>query len=166
MIQYIHSGHAFLSLPGLLWSTSIPVLTNRKSFRILDKKHSAVIAKINFSGLQRSAGHFEPLLDIFPRWWLANISGHSCCPYRTRSELSAGHQQKSAGHVRHVRHISQSLTLAWPACPAQIQFYLITIRFYFRLCTTCTIFLIPICYFNNLSRTYTKSLYQWYLIPS
>ncbi len=30
------------------------------------------------------------------------------CP--ARSELSAGHQQKSAGHVRHVRHISLSLT--------------------------------------------------------
>ena len=29
------------------------------------------------------------------------------CP--ARSELSAGHQQKSAGHVRHVRHISRSL---------------------------------------------------------
>ncbi len=54
----------------------------------------------------------------FPSWWLANIIGHSCFPcqtfhvYRTllkcpaRSELSAGHQQKSAGHVR---HISQSL---------------------------------------------------------
>ncbi len=29
------------------------------------------------------------------------------CP--ARSELSVGHQQKSAGHVRHVRHISRSL---------------------------------------------------------
>ena len=29
------------------------------------------------------------------------------CP--ARSQLSAGHQQKSAGHVRHVRHISRSL---------------------------------------------------------
>ena len=29
------------------------------------------------------------------------------CP--ARSELSAGQQQKSAGHVRHVRHISRSL---------------------------------------------------------
>ena len=62
------------------------------------------------AGLQRSAGHFEPLSDIFPSRWLANINGHSCCPNRTfyvyLSELSAGHQQKSAGHVR---HISRSL---------------------------------------------------------
>ncbi len=30
------------------------------------------------------------------------------------SELSAGHQQKSVGHVRHVRHISRSLiSVTW-----------------------------------------------------
>ncbi len=32
--------------------------------------------------LQRSAGHFEPMSDIFPSWWLVNISGHSCFPCR------------------------------------------------------------------------------------
>ncbi len=30
-----------------------------------------------------SAGHFEPMSDIFPSYWLVNISGHSCFPCRT-----------------------------------------------------------------------------------
>ena len=34
------------------------------------------------AGLQRSAWHFEPLSKIFPSWWLAYISGHSCIPCR------------------------------------------------------------------------------------
>ncbi len=74
------------------------------------------------AGLQYSAGHFDPLLDIFLSWWSGNMSGNSCLPCwtfsyietcRTKcpamSEPSAGHQQKSAGHVRHVRHISRGL---------------------------------------------------------
>ncbi len=29
------------------------------------------------AGLQRSAGHFKPLSDMFLSWWLVNISSHS-----------------------------------------------------------------------------------------
>ena len=81
------------------------------------------------AGLQPSAGHFEPLTDIFPSWWLVKISGHSYFPWwhfmciepcwtkcPARSELSAGHQQKSAGHVWHVRHISRSLSMRRNMC--------------------------------------------------
>ena len=53
--------------PRVQWS--------RKLFRACRTKCPA--------GLQRSAGHFEPLSYIFPSWWLANISGHSCFPCRT-----------------------------------------------------------------------------------
>ncbi len=73
------------------------------------------------TGLQYSAGHFDPLLDIFLSWWSGNMSGNSCLPCWTfsyietcwtkcpaMSEPSAGHQQKSVGHVR---HISRGLVL-------------------------------------------------------
>ncbi len=65
--------------------------------------------------LQCSAGHFDPPSDI---WWpaiLFSLVGHFPCieSCRTKclamSKTSAGHQQKSAGHVRHVRHISRGL---------------------------------------------------------
>ncbi len=50
-------------------------------------------------------GHFKPLSDIFPSWLMAKISG-PCFPYQTKcpvwSQPPAGHEQKSAGHVRHI----------------------------------------------------------------
>ncbi len=47
----------------------------------------SVIAKIisgvpDMADLPHSAGHFEPMSDFFPSWWLVNISGHSCFPCR------------------------------------------------------------------------------------
>ena len=71
------------------------------------------------TGLQRSAGHFEPLSDNFPSWWLANITGHSCfsCPpfyaYWTLQDKMAGKVwvlcRTSAEICRHVRPFSRSL---------------------------------------------------------
>ena len=73
------------------------------------------------AGLQHSARHFEPLSVIFPvnDWQISVVIlvflvGHFMCiePCWTKcpamSRIPAGHQQKSAGHVRHVRHISPS----------------------------------------------------------
>ncbi len=59
--------------PPKLYLKRVPVVQwSRKLFVTCRTKCPA--------GLQcsASAGHFEPLSDIFHSWWLVNISGHSC----------------------------------------------------------------------------------------
>ncbi len=97
---------------------------------MLTFRNMSVIAKIIFGVPDKMSGRPSALsrtfwvpVRHFPTWLLVNISGHSYFPWQhfmciepcwtkcpAMSELSAGHQQKSAGHVRHVRHISRSLT--------------------------------------------------------
>ncbi len=69
------------------------------------------------AGLQRTAGHFEPLSDIFPSWGLANISGHSCCPYRTFYVYWTLLDEMS-GMVRALCRTSAEVCRTCPACPA------------------------------------------------
>ncbi len=62
-----------------------------------------------------SAGHFYPLMTSKYDDLCRTFAGHFPCiePCRTKCpamfEPPAGHQQKSAGHVQHVRHISRGL---------------------------------------------------------
>ncbi len=98
----------------LLWSGSQANVIQAPS--LLGNTTGDVAAMLKCDVMQQNVGHDVRLL------WLVNISVYSgflgahimciepCwtkCP--ARFGLSAGHQQKSAGHVRHVRHISRSL---------------------------------------------------------
>ncbi len=69
------------------------------------------------AGLQRSARHFEPLSDIFPSWWLANISGHSSFPCLT-FYVYWTLLDKMAGNVLAPCRTSAAVCRTCPACPA------------------------------------------------
>ena len=93
------------------------------SICVRDITQHSVITKI-ISGLpDKMSGRPSVLCRTFSTDWQISVvilvslvthfmSTQHCwtkCP--ARSELSAGLQQKSAGHVRHVRHISRSLNI-------------------------------------------------------
>ncbi len=69
------------------------------------------------AGLRRSAGHFDPLSDILPSWWLANISGHSCLPSRAFYVYSPL-LDKMSGKVWPFCRTSVEVCRTCPACPA------------------------------------------------
>ena len=94
------------------------------------------------ASLQCSAGHFDPLSDIFLSWWpaiLFSLAGHFPCiePCWTKCpamlEPSAGHQQKSAEHVRHIsRGLVYHCYIANNACYKRMFLSLVTLTFDIR----------------------------------
>ncbi len=54
--------------------------------------------------LHHPAGHFEPLSDIIPSWWLANISHHSCFLVRYLMRIEPCWTKCPAGRTDRLRH--------------------------------------------------------------